>query len=145
MGPVAATKAATSCFQAPAERGQRVKMWGRSSTTPGHRGQWPAASTPKRARRPRAGRMLWSNWNMMSASSLASWGPHSLAHMSAQGSSGLRTTEAVVPGSNSASLTVENSEDRQFHCVYRLYSTVKSQGREGDLPLRLEYGKSFHL
>ena len=37
------------------------------------------------------GRMLWSNWNMMSASSLASWGPHSLAHMSAQGSSGRRT------------------------------------------------------
>ena len=42
----------------------------------------------------------------------------------------LQTSEAVVPGSNPASLTVENSEDRQSHCV--LY-TVKSRGREGDL------------
>ena len=33
--------------------------------------------------------------------------------------------EAVVPGSNPASLTVENSEDRQSHCVYW-----------GDIPLR---------
>ena len=30
----------------------------------------------------------------------------------------LQTTEAAVPGSNPASLTVENSEDRQSHCVY---------------------------
>ena len=30
----------------------------------------------------------------------------------------LQTTEAVVPGSNPASLTVKNSEDRQSHCVY---------------------------
>ena len=30
----------------------------------------------------------------------------------------LQTTEAVVPGSNPASLTVNNSEDRQSHCVY---------------------------
>ena len=30
----------------------------------------------------------------------------------------LQTTEAVVPGSNPASLTVENFEDRQSHCVY---------------------------
>ena len=30
----------------------------------------------------------------------------------------LQTTEAVVPGSNPASLTAENSEDRQSHCVY---------------------------
>ena len=30
----------------------------------------------------------------------------------------LQTTEAVVPGSNLASLRVENSEDRQSHCVY---------------------------
>ena len=30
----------------------------------------------------------------------------------------LQTTEAVVPGSNPSSLTVENSEDRQSHCVY---------------------------
>ena len=44
----------------------------------------------------------------------------------------LQTTEAVVPGSNPASLTVENSENRQSHCVY---CTVKSRGREGDLPL----------
>ena len=43
----------------------------------------------------------------------------------------LQTTEAVVPGSNPASLTVKNSEDRQSHCVY-----CKSRGREGDLPLR---------
>ena len=43
----------------------------------------------------------------------------------------LQTTEAVVPGSNPASLTVENSEDRQSHCVY-----CKISGREGDLPLR---------
>ena len=30
----------------------------------------------------------------------------------------LQTTEFVLPGSNPASLTVENSEDRQSHCVY---------------------------
>ena len=31
----------------------------------------------------------------------------------------LQTTEAMVPGSNPASLTVKNSEDRQrSHCVY---------------------------
>ena len=30
----------------------------------------------------------------------------------------LQTSEAVVPGSNPASLTVENSEDRQSHCAY---------------------------
>ena len=30
----------------------------------------------------------------------------------------LQTTEAVVPGSNPASLTVENSEDRQSHCAF---------------------------
>ena len=44
----------------------------------------------------------------------------------------LQTSEAVVPGSNPASLTVENSEDRQSHCVQY---TVKSRGREEDLPL----------
>ena len=42
----------------------------------------------------------------------------------------LQTTEAVVPGSNPVSLTVENSEDR-VTVVY----TVKSRGRVGDLPL----------
>ena len=29
----------------------------------------------------------------------------------------LQTTESVVPGSNPASFTVENSEDRQNRCV----------------------------
>ena len=29
-----------------------------------------------------------------------------------------QTTEAVVPGSYPVSLTVENSADRQSHCVY---------------------------
>ena len=42
----------------------------------------------------------------------------------------LQTTQAVVPGSNSAPLTVENSEYRQSHCEY---CTVKSQGREKNL------------
>ena len=42
----------------------------------------------------------------------------------------LLTTEAVVPGLNPASLTVEISEDRQSHCVY-----CKISGKEGDLPL----------
>ena len=32
----------------------------------------------------------------------------------------LQTTKAVVPGSNPASLTMKNSEDRQSHCVYCL-------------------------
>ena len=41
----------------------------------------------------------------------------------------LQTTEAVVPGLILASLTVENSENRQSHFVY----TVKSRGREGNL------------
>ena len=41
-----------------------------------------------------------------------------------------QTTEAVVPGSYPVSLTVENSADRQSHCV--VY-TVKSLGREGNL------------
>ena len=45
----------------------------------------------------------------------------------------LQTTEAVVPGSNPASLTVKNSEDRQG--VYSVF-TVKSLGRKGNLPLR---------
>ena len=44
----------------------------------------------------------------------------------------LQITEAVVPGSNPASLTMENSEDRQSQCVYY---AVKSRGREGDLHL----------
>ena len=49
----------------------------------------------------------------------------------------LQNTEAVVPGSNTASLTEENSEDKQSHCVMTVYEyTVKSRGREGDLPLR---------
>ena len=41
---------------------------------------------------------------------------------------GLQTTEAGVPGSNPASLTVENSEDRQSHC--------KVSGQRGRPPLR---------
>ena len=41
----------------------------------------------------------------------------------------LQTTEAVVPGSNPASLTVENSEDRQSHCVY-----CKISGQSGRPP-----------
>ena len=41
----------------------------------------------------------------------------------------LQTTEAVVPGSNPASLTVENSEDRQSHCVY-----CKISGQRGRPP-----------
>ena len=51
-----------------------------------------------------------------------------------------QTTEAVVPGSYPASLPVKNSEDRQNHCV--LY-TVKSQGREGSLPLRPKKKETF--
>ena len=43
----------------------------------------------------------------------------------------LQTTEAVVPDSNPSSVTVENSEDRQSHCVKRVNSRV----REGSLPL----------
>ena len=43
----------------------------------------------------------------------------------------LQTTEAVVPGSNPASLTVKNSEDRQIHCVY-----CKISGAEG--PKKIE-------
>ena len=42
----------------------------------------------------------------------------------------LQTTEAVVP----ASLTVNNSEDRQSHCVMCNVYIVKS--REGNLPLK---------
>ena len=38
----------------------------------------------------------------------------------------LQTTEAAVPGSNSASLTVENSEDRQSHCVL-VYCKISGQ------------------
>ena len=41
----------------------------------------------------------------------------------------LQTAEAVVPGSNPASLTVENSEDRQSHCVY-----CKISGQRGRPP-----------
>ena len=44
-----------------------------------------------------------------------------------------QTTKAVILGSNPASLTLENSEDRQSHCVHTGY-TVKSLGKEGDLP-----------
>ena len=40
-------------------------------------------------------------------------------------------TEAVVPDSNPSSVTVENSEDGQSHCVKRVNSRV----REGSLPL----------
>ena len=43
-----------------------------------------------------------------------------------------QTTKAVISGSNPASLTLENSEDRQSHCVHTGY-TVKSLGKEGDL------------
>ena len=43
----------------------------------------------------------------------------------------LQTTEAVVPGSNPASLTEKNSEDRQSHCVY-----CKVSGQKGKSPLR---------
>ena len=39
----------------------------------------------------------------------------------------LQTTEAVVPGSNPASLTLENSEDRQSHCVYCKISMQKGK------------------
>ena len=42
-----------------------------------------------------------------------------------------QTTEPVIPGSNPASM--ENSEDRQSHCVYSKISGQR--GREGDLPL----------
>ena len=41
----------------------------------------------------------------------------------------LQTAEAVVPGSNPASLTVENSEDRQSHCEY-----CKISGQRGRPP-----------
>ena len=41
----------------------------------------------------------------------------------------LQTTEAVVPGSYPASFTVENSEDRQSHCVY-----CKISGQRGTPP-----------
>ena len=43
----------------------------------------------------------------------------------------LQTTEAVVPGSNPASLRVENSEDRQSHCAY-----CKILGQRERPPLR---------
>ena len=44
----------------------------------------------------------------------------------------LQTTEAAVPGSNPASLTVEKTLRTGRVTVY----SVKSQGGEGDLPLR---------
>ena len=44
----------------------------------------------------------------------------------------------LVPGSNPASPTVKNSEDRQSHCVY-----CKSRGREADLPLRPKKKKNI--
>ena len=40
-----------------------------------------------------------------------------------------QTTEAVVLGSNPPSLTLENSEDRQNHCVY-----CKISGQRGRPP-----------
>ena len=41
----------------------------------------------------------------------------------------IQTTEAVVPSSNPASLTLENYEDRQSHCVY-----CKISGQRGKPP-----------
>ena len=41
----------------------------------------------------------------------------------------LQNTEAVVPGSNPASLTLSNSEDRQSHCVF-----CKISGQKGKPP-----------
>ena len=41
----------------------------------------------------------------------------------------LQNTEALVTGSNPASLTVKNSEDRQSHCVY-----CKISGQRGKPP-----------
>ena len=41
----------------------------------------------------------------------------------------LQTAEAVVPGSNLASLTVKNSEDSESHCVY-----YKISGQRGKPP-----------
>ena len=41
----------------------------------------------------------------------------------------LQTTEATDPGSNTAPITVNNSEDRQSHCVY-----CKISGQRGKLP-----------
>ena len=49
---------------------------------------------------------------------------------------GRQTHEAVVPGSNLAWLTVENSEDRRGHCVLCSVYTVKYRGRYGNLPIR---------
>ena len=52
----------------------------------------------------------------------------------------LQTSEAVVPGSNPASLTVAKTLRTGRVTVY----TVKSRGREGNLPLRLKKkGKKY--
>ena len=51
----------------------------------------------------------------------------------------LQTTEAVVPGSNPSSLTVENSEDRQSHCVY-----CKISGQRERPTIKPKKKKSFY-
>ena len=91
-GPVWPSSAARSCCQTSAVLTQPVKALMASSALSGQCWQWPAASTPKRARRPRSGKMLWSNWKATLASSLTRLGPQSLDQMVAQGRSGLRRT-----------------------------------------------------
>ena len=54
--------------------------------------------------------------------------PRVVAHWRCGGSLvALQTPEAVVPGSNPASLTVENSENRQSHGVYVVHNTILGQ------------------
>ena len=52
----------------------------------------------------------------------------------------LQTAETVVPGSNPASLTVENSGDRQSHCVYCTIS-----GQRGRSPPEAKKDRQFKV
>ena len=59
----------------------------------------------------------WTYWSFIRSESSMFW--RCDGSWRCGGSSvALQTTEAVVPGSNPASLKAENFEDRQSHCVY---------------------------